>query len=156
MEVSPSAGSSPSLSLRWSVVLSTSLETPTHHPILSTTSQYVSRSVLVCCVCMCGWVGVNVLYQVHLLSPSLPLPLQVQLGNQQTIVGLITFQPAFNYLLFVVLPVLGGVLLCFILLLVVGCCVCQRRVRKKSRLLDELQGELHQIESSVVNTVKTG
>ena len=102
--------------------------------------------------------GCATLLSHHYKPLPLLLPLQVHLGNQQTIVGLITFQThvPFNYIHYVVLPVLGGVLLCAVLLLVVGCCVCQRRVRKKTRLLDELQGELHQIEASVVNTVKTG
>ena len=62
-----------------------------------------------------------------LLPFPLLLPLQVHLGNQQTIVGLITFQTPvpFPYLLYVVLPVLAAVILG--LLLVVVCCVCIRR-----------------------------
>ena len=145
--MSPSAGSSPSLSLGWSVVLSTSLETPTHHPTPSTTSQYVSRSVLACCVGMGvgagGGCDMYVLPLIHQLLhhyklrslslvPSPLLPLQVQLGNQQTIVGLISFQPQFNYLLNVVVPVLAAGQLCVILLLVAGCCVCLRRKRHTS------------------------
>ena len=66
------------------------------------------------------------------LVPSPLLPLQVQLGNQQTIVGLISFQPQFNYLLFVVVPVLAAGQLCVILLLVAGCCVCLQRKRHTS------------------------
>ena len=118
--------------------------------------MHVLNFINVVCWCVC------VLHLCHItvsLSPfPLLLPSQVHLGNQQTIVGLITFQTPvdFNFILYIVLPVLGGVLLCAVLLLVVGCCVCQRRVRKKTRLLDELQGELHQIEASVVSTVKTG
>ena len=82
--------------------------------------------------------------------------LQVKLGNQETLVGKITFEREFDYILYIVLPVLGLVLVCAVFILVVACCFCQRRVKKKIRRVDELQEELHQIESSVVKTVKAG
>ena len=52
----------------------------------------------------------------------------VHLGNQQTTVGLITFQTPvdFNFILYIVLPVLAAVLL-GLLLVVAVCCVCVRR-----------------------------
>ena len=68
------------------------------------------------------------LIQCHYKPLPLLLPLQVHLGNQQTIVGLITFQTPvdFNYLLYVVVPVLAAVVL-GLLLVVAVCCVCVRR-----------------------------
>lgn len=75
--------------------------------------------------------------QQYKLLP-IPLLLQVLLANQQTIVGLITFQPPFDYLLFVVLPVLATMLLCAALLQVVVCCVYRWHARKKTRLLKEV------------------
>ena len=76
------------------------------------------------------------LIQCHYKPLPLLLPLQVHLGNQQTIIGLITFQTPvtyfnltpvnFNYLLYVVVPVLAAVVL-GLLLVVAVCCVCVRR-----------------------------
>ena len=76
------------------------------------------------------------LIQCHYKPLPLLLPLQVHLGNQQTIVGLITFQTPvtyFNFILYMVVPVLAAVVL-GLLLVVAVCCVC---VRRKARTRDD-------------------
>ena len=96
-------------------------------PVNITQDRYANSvhniTVRVCMVC--AWVSVG--YPCHCKPLPLLLRLQVHLGNQQTIVGLITFQSSFDYLLFVVLPVLATALLCAVLLLVVGCYMSVRK-----------------------------
>ena len=71
-------------------------------------------------------------------------------------VGQLTIVDPLSVLLIGLMSALGAVLLCAALILIIGCCICQRRVKKKDQQLDEMQLELHQIEVSVVNTVKSG
>ena len=95
-------------------------------------------------VCVCwalSWYLSMCKSQHYEFLPNLLHLFQVHLGNQETNVGLITFQaqPSFDYLYYVVLPVLAAVLLCAVglLLSVLACCVCKKHAWKKKHMQTE-------------------